>query len=109
VNQPRRARTLMIERAVHLPPRADGSLRSLSACAVAFALSPANSDRISLSCCARASAFRRTASMPCCRISAVNGFGPCGLPSLTPRALAAASAALVRSLILVRSCSATAA
>ena len=46
---PRRARTLMIERAVHLPPRADGSLRSLSACAVAFALSSVNSDRISLS------------------------------------------------------------
>ena len=47
----------MTERAVHLPPRADGSPRSLSAFAVALALSPANSDRISLSCCARASAL----------------------------------------------------
>ena len=50
----------MTERAVHLPPRGDGSPRSLSAFAVAFALSPANSARISLSCCARASACWRT-------------------------------------------------
>ena len=40
-----RARTLMIERAVHLPPRADGSPRSLRALATALALWPANSDR----------------------------------------------------------------
>jgi hypothetical protein len=33
-----RARTLMIERAVHLPPRPEGNPRSLSAFAVAFAL-----------------------------------------------------------------------
>jgi len=32
-----RWRKLMTERAVHLPPRADSSPRSLSACAVAFA------------------------------------------------------------------------
>jgi hypothetical protein len=44
-----------------------------------------------------------------CRCRTCCSYGPCGLPSLTPRALAAASAALVRSLILVRSCSATAA
>ena len=47
----------MTERAVHLPPRGVGSPRSLSAFAVALALWPANSDRISLSCCARASAL----------------------------------------------------
>ena len=35
-----RARTLMTERAVHLPPRPEGNPRSLSALAVAFALSP---------------------------------------------------------------------
>ena len=45
-----RARTLMTERAVHLPPRPEGSPRSLSAFAVAFALSPAYSAKISLSC-----------------------------------------------------------
>ena len=50
----------MIERAVHLPPRADGSPRSLRALATALALWPANSDRISLSCCARASAWCST-------------------------------------------------
>ena len=43
----------MIDRAVHLPPRGDGRPRSLSAFAVAFALSPAKSARISPSCCAR--------------------------------------------------------
>ena len=48
-----RARTLMIDRAVQLPPRGDGRPRSLSAFAVAFVLSPAKSDRISPSCCAR--------------------------------------------------------
>ena len=68
-----------------------------------------NPDRTSLSCCARALASRRSASAACCLASAVNGFGPCGLPSFTPRALAAASAAFVRSEILVRSYSATAA
>ena len=40
----------MIDRAVHLRPRGDGRPRSLSAFAVAFALSPAKSDRISPSC-----------------------------------------------------------
>jgi hypothetical protein len=46
----RRARTSITERAVHLPPRADGSPRPFSALAVALALSSANSDNTSLSC-----------------------------------------------------------
>ena len=54
-----RARTLMIDRTVHLPPRGDGRPRSLSAFAVPFALSPAKSDRISPSCCARAATLDR--------------------------------------------------
>jgi len=62
-----RARTLMTERAVHLPPRPEGNPRSLSALAVAFALSPAYSAKISLSCRARASAsFRPTGSCVHC-------------------------------------------
>ena len=42
---------------------------------MALALCPAYSAKISLSCCARASACWRSASTPCCCISAVNGFG----------------------------------
>src|SRR4051794_7503137 len=99
--------------AVHLPPRGAGM--PLASSSDAIARSEVRPDALMSSTIGRRSVARSAAwalrlstptAVPLVRASAVR---PLGLPSLVPRALAAASAAFVLALIISRSCSATAA
>ena len=84
----------------HGAPLGVSILRAFSSAAADLADMLANSDRIGAMARARTMESTR-------RVSLIAGsLGP---PSFTPRALAAARPALVRSLIISRSCSATAA